>query len=298
VITVLTLSKGMVPPTINYEVPDPECDLDYVPNTARAVQVHAALTNSFGFGGTNASLIFKRFEADSGGPHGTGNAARASSLRPVLFPLCQNSSRLSFVQSVSWARRGSRRSPKPNPRLRRPRRRLSSIARLTGEDRPCPGGTWCRFARCLCAGGHGTRLLFRGPNPALDQALTALFDLSVPKSKLEQFYTMLLLYLTVYLAPGDGFALDVPKVVNLLLSTGVSSDPTFHGRSHRFNSDRKDRTRPHLRVVFDNPEVRLPLESGFRVGSFRMESSTPRHWSSTGRFSFSLAMKNESLEAY
>jgi 3-oxoacyl-[acyl-carrier-protein] synthase II len=62
VITVLTLSKGMVPPTINYETPDPECDLDYVPNTARAVQVHAALTNSFGFGGTNASLIFKRFE--------------------------------------------------------------------------------------------------------------------------------------------------------------------------------------------------------------------------------------------
>jgi 3-oxoacyl-[acyl-carrier-protein] synthase II len=62
VITVLTLSKGMVPPTINYETPDPECDLDYVPNTARAAQVHAALTNSFGFGGTNASLIFKRFE--------------------------------------------------------------------------------------------------------------------------------------------------------------------------------------------------------------------------------------------
>jgi 3-oxoacyl-[acyl-carrier-protein] synthase II len=62
VITVLTLSKGMVPPTINYETPDPECDLDYVPNTARAAQIHAALTNSFGFGGTNASLIFKRFE--------------------------------------------------------------------------------------------------------------------------------------------------------------------------------------------------------------------------------------------
>lgn len=62
VITVLTLSKGMVPPTINYETPDPECDLDYVPNTARAAQVHVALTNSFGFGGTNATLIFKRFE--------------------------------------------------------------------------------------------------------------------------------------------------------------------------------------------------------------------------------------------
>jgi 3-oxoacyl-[acyl-carrier-protein] synthase II len=62
VITVLALVKGMLPPTINYETPDPECDLDYVPNTARRAQVRAALTNSFGFGGTNASLIFKRFD--------------------------------------------------------------------------------------------------------------------------------------------------------------------------------------------------------------------------------------------
>jgi 3-oxoacyl-[acyl-carrier-protein] synthase II len=62
VITVLSIVKGMLPPTINYETPDPDCDLDYVPNTARAASVRAALTNSFGFGGTNASLIFKRFD--------------------------------------------------------------------------------------------------------------------------------------------------------------------------------------------------------------------------------------------
>ena len=62
VVTVLSLTKGMLPPTINYETPDPECDLDYVPNTARAASVRAALTNSFGFGGTNASLVFTRFD--------------------------------------------------------------------------------------------------------------------------------------------------------------------------------------------------------------------------------------------
>jgi 3-oxoacyl-[acyl-carrier-protein] synthase II len=57
----LTVARGMVPPTINYETPDPECDLDYVPNTAREVRVRAALTNSSGFGGTNACLILSRF---------------------------------------------------------------------------------------------------------------------------------------------------------------------------------------------------------------------------------------------
>jgi 3-oxoacyl-[acyl-carrier-protein] synthase II len=62
VVTVLTIARGMIHPTINYETPDPECDLDCVPNTARKAEVRMALTNSFGFGGTNASLIFKRFE--------------------------------------------------------------------------------------------------------------------------------------------------------------------------------------------------------------------------------------------
>jgi 3-oxoacyl-[acyl-carrier-protein] synthase II len=59
--TVLALRHGILPPTVNYENPDPECDLDYVPNHARRTQVEAALSNGFGFGGTNATLAFRRW---------------------------------------------------------------------------------------------------------------------------------------------------------------------------------------------------------------------------------------------
>jgi 3-oxoacyl-[acyl-carrier-protein] synthase II len=61
--TVLALQQGTLPPTINYETPDPDCDLDYVPNAARKVEVDAALSNGFGFGGTNATLAFRRWRA-------------------------------------------------------------------------------------------------------------------------------------------------------------------------------------------------------------------------------------------
>ena len=54
----LALQKGMLPPTINYEKPDPECDLDYVPNEARNKQIRIALVDSFGLGGTNVVIIF------------------------------------------------------------------------------------------------------------------------------------------------------------------------------------------------------------------------------------------------
>jgi 3-oxoacyl-[acyl-carrier-protein] synthase II len=60
-VTVLAIRDQIAPPTINYEFPDPECDLDYVPNQARPMRIEHALTNSFGFGGTNGCLIFKRF---------------------------------------------------------------------------------------------------------------------------------------------------------------------------------------------------------------------------------------------
>jgi 3-oxoacyl-[acyl-carrier-protein] synthase II len=59
--TVLALHHGLLPPTINYDTPDPDCDLDYVPNQARKVDVEYALSNAFGFGGTNATLAFRRY---------------------------------------------------------------------------------------------------------------------------------------------------------------------------------------------------------------------------------------------
>ncbi len=63
VFTALTISEGIIPPTINLDHPDEECDLDYVPNKARKMDVKAAMTNSFGFGGTNATLILKRYQS-------------------------------------------------------------------------------------------------------------------------------------------------------------------------------------------------------------------------------------------
>ena len=61
-ITALAVKHQIIPPTINYETPDPECDLDYVPNTKRAASIQYALSNSFGFGGTNGALLFKKFD--------------------------------------------------------------------------------------------------------------------------------------------------------------------------------------------------------------------------------------------
>jgi len=57
---VMTIRNGIIPPTINYETPDPECDLDYVPNKARRQAVNVCLSNSFGLGGENCSIIIKR----------------------------------------------------------------------------------------------------------------------------------------------------------------------------------------------------------------------------------------------
>ena len=63
-ITVLAVHNQLAPPTINLDAPDPECDLDYVPNVTRTLAIEYALSNSFGFGGTNAALLFKRYEGE------------------------------------------------------------------------------------------------------------------------------------------------------------------------------------------------------------------------------------------
>jgi len=63
VFSMLSIRDQICPPTINYEEPDPECDLDYVPNVARKHPVSVVLSNSFGFGGTNATLVFRRIDA-------------------------------------------------------------------------------------------------------------------------------------------------------------------------------------------------------------------------------------------
>ena len=61
--TVLSVRDGKLPPTINYEVPDPECDLDYVPNESRDAVVDVAVSNSFGFGGHNACVVFRKYDS-------------------------------------------------------------------------------------------------------------------------------------------------------------------------------------------------------------------------------------------
>jgi 3-oxoacyl-[acyl-carrier-protein] synthase II len=61
VATVMTIANGIIPPTINYETPDPDCDLDYVPNAARKANVEAAICNSFGLGGQNVCLLYKAY---------------------------------------------------------------------------------------------------------------------------------------------------------------------------------------------------------------------------------------------
>ena len=62
IFSILAVRDGVLPPTINYEEPDPACDLDYIPNESRKADVRTAVSNSFGFGGHNATIVVRRFD--------------------------------------------------------------------------------------------------------------------------------------------------------------------------------------------------------------------------------------------
>ena len=139
--------------------------------------------------------------------------------------------------------------------------------------------------------------LFSGPNATLDRALAALFDLSVPKSKLEQFYSLLFYIATYASHPGDEISFDLPKAVTLLLSSKVFSDPEFPRQIARIHLTRKDRGRPHYQVGFERPEVWLPLNKGLGFGIVR--EGMCQHVKALvfyGSFAFSLGMKSQGLE--
>lgn len=141
--------------------------------------------------------------------------------------------------------------------------------------------------------------IIRRPNRRMDQEMEDLFDQSAPRSKLEQFYAMLFYISQNASHPGDEITFDVAKALNLLLASKVFSDPDFPRQIASIHLSRKDRKRPHYQVVFDNPDVRLPLNTGLGFGVFR--EGMCQHAKALvfyGSFSFSLTMKNKSLEVY
>jgi hypothetical protein len=140
------------------------------------------------------------------------------------------------------------------------------------------------------------QMIFRGPNGVLNQEMTDLFEPSPPKSKLEQFYTMLF-YISQHSShSGDEITLDVPKALNLLLSSKVFSNPEFPRQIVQIHLNRRDRARPRYQVVFDKPDVRLPLNNG--TGFAVVREGMCQHAKALvfyGSFSFTLAMKNQGL---
>ena len=134
-ITIMAIRDQIAPPTINYECPDPECDLDYVPNHARPMKIDYALSNSFGFGGTNGCLIFKTDWDENRGRDQAGSPPRLSSARERRRNLDRRR------QPGLRDQRARRLRPRRSPAIAREARRRSdrdqrrSGARLANHSR-------------------------------------------------------------------------------------------------------------------------------------------------------------------
>lgn len=139
--------------------------------------------------------------------------------------------------------------------------------------------------------------IFPHADGTLRQEVAALFDLATPKSKLEQFYRLLYEIARFAASPADAIEFDVTTVRQLLLSSGVFSDPALPGHIIQVHLDRRDRTRPRYRVTFDAPEVRLPLNGGQGFGVVRQGMC--QHAKALvfyGSFAFSMAMPDRDLQ--
>jgi hypothetical protein len=141
--------------------------------------------------------------------------------------------------------------------------------------------------------------IFRWPDPRMEQRMANLFDLSAPKSKLEQFYTMLFLVSQYASYSGEEIAFDIPRAVDLLLSSKVFSDPDFPRQIAEIHLTRKDPAHPRYQVVFDQSEVWLPLNRGRGFGIYREGMcQQARALVFYGSFSFSLTMNKKNVEVY
>ena len=141
--------------------------------------------------------------------------------------------------------------------------------------------------------------IFRWPDPTMEQKMADLFDLSVPKSKLEQFYTMLFHVSRYASYSGDEITFDVPRAVDLLVSSKVFSEPNFPRQIAKIHLTRKDAAHPRYQVVFEKSEVWLPLNRGTGFGVYRQGMcQQAKALVFYGSFSFSLTMNKENVEVY
>ena len=132
IFSILAIKRGVLPPTINYEEPDPECDLDYIPNEAREADVEVAVSNSFGFGGHNASIVFRRVERVAAERVGSRRAAERWATFDCYGTLIDWNGGIRAELARLFGAGARRRAARPLPRARaaaRGRRAAAPTAR-------------------------------------------------------------------------------------------------------------------------------------------------------------------------